>query len=96
MQEVFFCRGSRVPNGPKYPDLNADSIFDNQYKEFLRWLAYDAKLVTFQALLSPGQLQQIKFDQIYSANGFIFLVKEIRVNQQYDGISIAELDVYSC
>jgi len=84
------------PDGPMYPDLNADSIFDNQYKEFLRWLAYDAKLVTFQVLLSPGQLQQLKFDQIYSGNGFIFLIKEIRVNLQYNGISIAELDVYSC
>jgi hypothetical protein len=84
------------PNGPEYPDLNAESIFENQYKEFLRWLAYDAKLLTFQAILTPGQLQQLKFDRIYSSNGFMFLVKEIRLNLEATGLSIAELDVYSC
>lgn len=71
-------------------------FFDNQYKKFLRSLAYDAKLVTFQALFSPSQLQQLKFDQLYSGNGFMFLIKEIRLNLQYNGISIAELDVYTC
>ncbi len=81
---------------PFYPDLNADSLFENQYKEFLRWLAYDTKLVTCNVLLTPGQLHQIKFDQVYSGNGFNFLIKEIRSSLIESGLSISEMDIYTC
>ena len=83
-------------NPPFFTDLNADSLFENRYKEFLRWLAYETKPVTFKAILTTAQLKQIKFNQIYSGNGFHFLVKELRVNMQIDGLSVAEMDIYTC
>ena len=79
-----------------FPDLNADSLFQNRYKEFLQWLAYETKPATFKAIFTTAQLKQIKFNQIYSWNGFHFLVKELRVNMQIDGLSVAEMDIYSC
>jgi hypothetical protein len=78
-----------------FPDLNANSLFENRYKNFLRWLAYETKPATFKAILTTAQLKQVKFNQIYSGNGFHFLVKEIRVNMQVDGLSLAELDIYT-
>jgi len=83
-------------NTPFFPDLNADSLFENRYKEFLQWLAYETKPATFKAVLTTAQLKQINFNQIYSGNGFHFLVKEIRVNLTTDGLSLAEIDIYSC
>jgi hypothetical protein len=79
-----------------FPDLNADSLFENRHKEFLRWLAYETKPATFKAILTTAQLKQIKFNQIYDGNGFHFLVKEIRVNMQVDGLSVAEMEIYTC
>ena len=79
-----------------FPDLNADSLFKNRYKGFLCWLAYETKPATFKAILTTAQLKQIKFNQIYSGNGFHFLVKELRVNMQVDGLSVAEMDIYTC
>ncbi len=91
------CRYDDYSGDPLFfPDINADSLFTNRYKEFLRWLAYDAKPVTFKAILTSGELKRIKFDQIYSGNGFMFLIKEIRINMQCDGLSMAEIDVYTC
>lgn len=78
-----------------YPDISAISLFENQYHGFLRWLAYDAKPVTYKAVLSRGQLKRIKFDQIYSGTGFNFLVKEIRVNMMMDDLSMCEVDIYT-
>lgn len=75
--------------------LDAKSLFDNRYKRWLQWIAYSAKPVTLKAILTAGELQRIKDDQIYSGNGFNFLVKEIRVNLQVDGLSEAEVDVYT-
>ncbi len=77
-------------------DLNAESIFNSRYKEFLRWLAYDAKPATYKAIITPAQLKQINFARIYQGNGFSFLIKEIRVNMLQDGLSMAEVDVYIC
>jgi hypothetical protein len=79
-----------------FPDLNADSLFENRHKEFLRWLAYETKPATFKAILTTAQLKQIKFNQIYDGNGFHFLVKEIRINMQVDGLSVAEMEIYTC
>ena len=79
-----------------FPDLNADSLFQNRYKEFLQWLAYETKPATFKAILTTAQLKQIKFNKIYSGNGFHFLVKELRVNMQIEGLSVAEMDIYTC
>jgi hypothetical protein len=91
------CRYDDYPgNLPFFPDFNAESLFNHRYKEFLKWLAYDTKPVTFKAILTAGQMKRIKFDQIYSGNGFMFLIKEIRVNMEIDGLSMAEMDVYTC
>jgi hypothetical protein len=79
-----------------FTDINVESLFTNRYKGFLRWLAYDTKPVTFKAILTAGQLKKLKFDQIYSGNGFMFLIKEIRINILFDGLSVAEMDVYTC
>jgi hypothetical protein len=78
-----------------FTDLNAASLFENRYKEFLQWLAYETKPATFKAILTTAQLKKINFQQIYSGNGFHFLVKEIRVNMQVDGLSLAEIDIYT-
>ena len=51
-------------NPPFFLDLNADSLFENRYKGFLRWLAYETKPATFKAILTTAQLKQIKFNQI--------------------------------
>lgn len=78
------------------PDISADSLFTYRYKAFLQWLAYETKPATFKAILSAGELKQIRFDQIYSGYGFNFLVREIRVNMGIDGLSLAEIDIYTC
>ena len=91
------CRYDDYSGDPLFfPDISASSIFEHRYKEFLRWLAYETKPVTFKVILTAGQLKQIKFGQIYSGNGFRFLVKEIRVNMLQTGLSLAEMDVYTC
>jgi hypothetical protein len=78
-----------------FPDLSSDALFDwNKY--FLKWLAYETKPVTFKAILTRAQLRQLKFDQVYSGTGFNFLLKELRINLTVDGISMAEMDVYTC
>jgi hypothetical protein len=79
-----------------FPDLSADSLFENRYKGFLRWLAYETKPATLRAILTRAQLKALRFDQIYSGTGFNFLVKEIRVNLSADGLSLAEIDIYTC
>jgi len=61
----------------------------------MQWLAYETKPVTIKAELTRAQLQQLKFDQIYSGTGFNFLIKEIRVNFGVEGLSIAEIDIYT-
>ncbi|MEI6060500.1 MAG: hypothetical protein WCR72_07305 [Bacteroidota bacterium] len=91
------CRYNDYSGDPLFfPDLNAESLFTNRWKEFLSWIAYEAKPVTFKVIMTSGQLRQIKFQQIYYGNGFNFLVKEIRVNMLVDGLSIAEMDIYTC
>ncbi len=91
------CRYEDYPGDPSFfAELNADALFTSQYKEFLQWLAYETKPATFKAILTPAQLKQLKFNQIYSGNGFYFLIKEIRVNLLLDGLSLAELDIYTC
>lgn len=79
-----------------YPDLSARSIFENRYMYFLRWLAYETKLVTFKAILSPSQLNSLSFSQLYAASDTFFLLKEIRINLELDGFSLAEIDMYVC
>ncbi len=79
-----------------YPDLSARSIFENRYMYFLRWLAYKTKLVTFKAILSPSQLNSLSFSQLYAASDTFFLLKEIRINLELDGFSLAEIDMYVC
>ncbi|MEI8049042.1 MAG: hypothetical protein WCI92_16790 [Bacteroidota bacterium] len=91
------CRYEDYPGDPAlFAELNADALFTSHYKEFLQWLAYETKPATFKAILTTGQLKQLKFNQIYSGNGFHFLIKEIRVNLLIDGLSLAELDIYTC
>jgi len=94
------CRYDDYSGDPLFfPDLNAESIFNNRWKEFLRWLAYESKPATFRVVLTPVQLKQLQsdqVDQIYSGNGFMFLIKEIRVNMLSEGLSVAEMDVYTC
>ena len=77
-------------------NANAKNIFTYRYKDFLQWLAYETKPATIQAILTQGQLQQLKLDRIYKGNGFNFLIKEVRVNLLFDSLSVAELDVYTC
>lgn len=79
---------------PLFTDLSADELFDARYKEFIQWLAYSAKLVTARSILTATQLQNIKFDTIYTYNAFHFLIKEIRVNIESNGLSVAEIDFY--
>jgi hypothetical protein len=79
-----------------FTDLSAEALFDNRYKGFLRWLAYETKPATLRAILTRAQLKALRFDQIYSGTGFNFLVKEIRVNLSADGLSLAEIDIYTC
>ena len=89
-------RYSDYPGIPdEFPDLNASSLFESRYKSWLQWIAYQAKPVTIKALLTAGELSQIKYDQIYSSYGYNFLVKEIRISLQNDGLSVAEVDVYT-
>jgi hypothetical protein len=91
------CRYEDYPGDASFfAELNADALFTSQYKEFLQWLAYETKPATFKAILTAGQLKQLKFNQIYSGNGFHFLIKEVRVNLLMDVLSMAELDIYSC
>ncbi len=80
---------------PFFPDLNAGSLFENRYKEFLQWLAYQTKPATFKTILTIAQLKKIRFQQIYAGYGFYFLIKEIRINMLVDGLSLAEIDVYT-
>lgn len=77
-------------------DLNAESIFNNRFKEFLQWLAYDAKPVKLRALLTPAQLKGLNITKIQRYHNYSFLIKELKVNLLYDHLSIAELDVYVC
>ncbi|MBK7214090.1 MAG: hypothetical protein IPH88_12480 [Bacteroidales bacterium] len=91
------CRHDDYSGNPLlFTDINAESLFAIRYKGFLQWLAYDSKPVTFKVILTAGQLRKLKFDQIYSGNGFMFLIKEIRINILCDGLSVAEMDVYTC
>jgi hypothetical protein len=91
------CRYEDYPGDPSFfAELNADALFISQYNGFLQWLAYETKPATFKAILTTAQLKQLSFNQIYSGNGFYFLIKEIRVNLLMDGLSIAELDIYTC
>ena len=90
-------RYSDYPGTPDaFPDLSASALFDTRYKNWLQWLAYSAKPATLKAILTPGQLRRISSAQIYSAYGYNFMVKEIRVNLNADGLSVAEMDIYTC
>lgn len=79
-----------------FPDLSATALFDTQYKAWLQWLAYTAKPVTYKCILTRAQLRQIRWGQIYSGNGFNFLVKEVNINLLVDGLSMGEVEVYTC
>jgi len=89
-------RYSDYPGSPDaFPDLSASALFDTRYKNWLQWLAYQAKPVTIKAIITLGELSRIKPDQIYSGYGYHFMVKEMRVNLQSDGLSVVEVDVYT-
>jgi hypothetical protein len=91
------CRMSDYASNPDgSPDISADGIFNARYKAFLQWLAYETKPVTIKSIMTRAQLRKIRYDQIYSGTGFNFLVKEIRVNMGVDGLSQAEMDIYTC
>lgn len=78
------------------PDLSADGIYNERYKGFMKWLAYDAKPATYKTILTRSQLKSIKYGQVYAGDGFNFLLKELRINLQADGLSVAEVDIYTC
>jgi len=80
---------------PWFITLSADKIIDHQYKYFLKWLAYDTKPVTLKAILTRAQFRKLRFDQVYQGEGFNFLVGEIRINMQSNGLSVADVDVYT-
>jgi len=89
-------RYSDYPGTPDtFPDLSASSLFDTRYKNWLQWLAYSAKPATLKVILTAGELARIKSHQIYSAYGYNFMVKEIRINLMVDGLSLAEMDIYT-
>lgn len=79
-----------------FTNFNARNVFNLQYKEFLQWLAYDAKPVTVRAVMDSKALAALKYEKIYRYKGISFLIKEIRVNLLHDSLSIAELDIYTC
>jgi len=89
-------RYSDYPGTPDaFPDLSASSLFDTRYKNWMQWLAYSAKPATLKVILTAGELARIKAHQIYSAYGYNFMVKEIRINLMVDGLSLAEMDIYT-
>ncbi len=66
------------------------------HKTFMNWLAYDAKPVTYKAIFTRGQLAATKLHEPYiDTHGVVFLIKEIRINLMTDGLSIAEMDIYT-
>jgi hypothetical protein len=84
------------PSPPDFPNINARDLFTSQYSKFLKWLAYDTKPVTYRAILTPAQLHRLQLWRIYRSGTFSLLIKEIRVNMLYDGLSVAEMDIYTC
>jgi hypothetical protein len=89
-------RYSDYPGTPDtFPDLSASSLFDTRYKNWMQWLAYSAKPATLKVILTAGELARIKAHQIYSAYGYNFMVKEIRINLMVDGLSLAEMEIYT-
>ena len=90
------CRYADYPgNLTFFPDLSAESLFNHRYKGFLQWLAYETKSATLKAILTRKQLSALKFDQVYSAAEYNFLIKEVRVNLLPDGLSETEIDIYT-
>jgi len=77
------------------PIYSVDQLIANRYDSFLRWIAYETKPVTIRAILTREQLRKIRHDRIYAANGFNFLIKELRINLGIDGLSMAEIDIYT-
>ncbi len=81
--------------GLTFPDLSATGLVDNRYRNWLEWLAYNAKPVTYKAIMNRAQLKQLQFAQVYSGNNVNFLVKEVRANLKMDGPGMVEVDVYT-
>lgn len=78
-----------------FPDLSATGLINNRYLAWLQWLAYTTKPVTYKCILTKAQLRQIRFDKIYSGDGFNFLVKELKINLLMGGLSMGEVEIYT-
>ena len=70
-------------------------IYTLYYKKWMEWLAYGAKPITYNAILTSYQLHALKLHKPYFINGTACLIKEIRVNILIDGLSQCEIDTYS-
>ncbi len=81
--------------GMTFPDISATGLINNRYKNWLEWLVYNAKPVTYNAIMTRAQLKALKYEQVYSGNNVNFLVKELRVNMKKSGLSVGELDLYT-
>lgn len=77
------------------PSINARSIFEKRYSSFARWLAYETKLISFEAKLTHSQLASIQMDQVYQGNGFHFLIKEINASVGINGVEKATIKAYT-
>jgi len=77
-------------------DMDARGIYDNHWKVWLEWLAYEAKPVKFYARLTPAQLRSLNIHKPQRLpDGSTVMIKELSVNLKIDGLSVAEIEAYT-
>lgn len=76
-------------------DINAKSIYENRYKGYVDWIVNHAKPVKIYAVMTSLQAHNLNLSKIQITPDFNFIIKEARFNILSDGLSVAELDIYT-
>lgn len=92
---IASCNHLNLGVGVTKQDINAKSIYENRYKGFVDWIVNHSKPVKMYAILTPLQVHNLNISKIQLTPLFNFIIKEAKFNILNDGLSVAELDIYT-
>jgi hypothetical protein len=77
-------------------NLSGTDIYAYHWQAWLEWIAYSSKPVKFYARLTQAQLRALNIHKPQRlADGSTIMIKELNVNLQADGLSVAEIQAYT-